>query len=126
MHWHAFTYDGRFPADSEAKNPQAAVRPLALADWYRKPASMRRGTHEDAASAYAWLEAELREVFPDPARLDSTLAHHLEHLELGQDAYASAYSTGGSSIWVRALLTCPRVGADPRPVRCPEPPLVRA
>lgn len=125
MHWHAFTYNGSFPPDREAKNPAAAVRPLSLRDWWTKPASMRRGTHADADGGYEWLEAQLREVFPDPERLDATLAYYRTHLELGQDAYASGYTAGGSSIWVRALLTCPRTGADTRSVACPEPPRVR-
>lgn len=122
MHWHAFSYNGSFPPDRDAKDPSVPVRPLALRDWFRKPGSLRRGTHPAAEGAYAWLEAELTELYHDRAQLASALAHHRTNLELGQDAYVSHYSAGGSSVWVRALLTCPRTGADIRPVQCPEPP----
>ena len=88
-HWRGFTYNGSFPPDRDAKNLSMAVRPLALRDWFGKPASMHKGTHTDVGSAYGWLEAELREVYPDPARLPSALAYYRMHLDLGQDAYVS-------------------------------------
>lgn len=117
MHWHAFAYSGAYPPDSDARNPDAAVRPLTLADWFAKPASMRRGVFTTPDTAHDWLAAELRGCHSDPDRLDDTLARHRKHLVLGQDAYAAGYTRGGG-IYVRALLTCPRTGADQRPVPC--------
>lgn len=118
MHWHAFTYSGRYPEDSEAKNPQAPVRPLSLRDWFRKPASLRAGVYYDAESAYEWLASELRPLILDDDRLGSALRHHQESLRLGQDAYCGRWARDRSGIIVRCLLTCPRTGADPVWIPC--------
>lgn len=123
LHWHAFGYNGSgYPPDSEAKNPQAPVRPLSLAGWFSKPASMRRGTFTDPDAAHDWLAAELHDRHPDPERLPAALDYYRAHLKLGQDAYAGGYTRDRAGIYVRALLTCPRTGADRRAVRCPERP----
>lgn len=123
MHWHAFGYDGtRYPADADAKNIQMAVRPLTLSHWFRKPKQMRKGVFTEVDSAYQWLEAELKGVYPNPDLLADTLAFHQQHLELGQDAYSGGYTRDKAGIYVRCLLTCPRTGADPAEIRCPEPP----
>ena len=121
MHWHAFAWSGhQVPDDSAAADPAQAVMPTELHLWFRKPESLRRGMFPDPDSAYAWLSRELREACDDRERMPGMLAHYREHLALRQDAYAGFYARG--SLTVRALLTCPRTGADQRPVICPEPP----
>lgn len=122
MHWHAFAHTGSYPPDSEAKNLNAAVRPLALNHWFRKPRSMHKGAFATADAAHKWLATELQDAHPDQERLPGVLDHHREHLSLGQDAYAGGWSRGASGIYVRCLLTCPRTGADPVSVPCPAAP----
>lgn len=123
VHWHAFSYTGsRTPSDSDAKNPAQPVRPLTISQWFRKPKQMHKGAFADADRAYEWMEAELAEVYTDSERLASALNHFREHLGLGQDAYAGGYTRDLSGVYVRALLTCPRTGADRVPVNCPGAP----
>ena len=123
MHWHAFVYNGaETPSDSAANDLSQPVRPVDLRDWFEKPASMRRGTYTDVDGAHAWLATELAEVDPRPDLLPDSLEHYRTHLELGQDAYAGGYARDHRGVYVRCLLTCPRTGADVRPVQCPVAP----
>lgn len=121
VHWHAFSYDGAsVPSDVAGRDPQQPAAPNELRLWFTKPASTRKGTFTDPDSAHAWMETELEETYGHSEELPDLLAFYRTHLDLGQDACAGFYAAGGYH--VRDLLTCPRTGADPRPVRCPDPP----
>ena len=123
MHWHAFSYTGsQYPPDAEAKDVQAAVRPLVLSHWFRKPRQMHHGAFADAESGFHWLRSQLRDVCPRPELLADVLAFQRACLERGQDAYAAGYSRDRAGMYVRCLLTCPRTGADRVEVVCPGPP----
>lgn len=119
FHWHAFGWSGQAPPpDSQARDINAAVMPRELIAWFSKPAALHYGAHTSAEGAYAWLEAELQFQTTRSGRPASDmLARAKLDLDLGQDAYIAFYTRGG--FMVRTLLTCPRTGADKRPVRCP-------
>ncbi|NGO69055.1 hypothetical protein [Streptomyces boncukensis] len=118
-HWHAFAWNGSsVPPDGQARDPNAAVMPRELTAWFVKPVALHRGAYGTVEDAYRWLERELDGAVTVSGRVPQhELACALKHLKLRQDAYVGLYTSGG--ILVRALLTCPRTGADARPVRCP-------
>ncbi|MCF6524092.1 hypothetical protein [Streptomyces sp. JJ36] len=119
VHWHAFAWTGpAWPPDREARDPEAAVPPIQVDMWFRKPARLRAGTFTEPGAALEWLARELAETPPLPTGVpaEAHLRAARGALEREEDAYVAYYTAAGGFL-VRALLVCPRPGE-----RCPEYP----
>ncbi|MFD5708752.1 hypothetical protein ACFWGV_21805, partial [Bacillus subtilis] len=112
IHWHAFEWTGHErPADSERRNPQNRVPPLAIAEWLDKPASFVAQTYgpDEVDSAYAWLEGELKQ-HPRASHdidADPLLEAVHDYLARGADVVWGYYSAKGRYV-SRVLIACPR------------------